>query len=220
MDKKSIVRGIILETEHNELLWQDFAQRELLTEHQLMQFKLYYQRLVSWNNEVNLTRITHLEDAIAYHFQDSLSIGHFLPFDTITSIADVGSGAGFPSIPLKIKYPHLQVTIIEVSGKRINFLESLSKELALTNVTLCQQDWRTFLRQHVAPIEYFFARASLQVIQLLHLFKPSCRYQASTLVYWASDQWEPSDIEQTHIQKAYTYRVGEKQRKLVFFAKN
>jgi len=206
-----------LEIQHKELAWQAFAKQENLNEDELAQFKLYYEQLVTYNDDVNLTRITQLDEVLAYHFRDSLSVCHALPFNEIQSIADIGSGAGFPSIPLKIKYPHLRVTIIEVSGKRIAFLQRIVDMLGLQHVTLCQQDWRTFLRQHTNPVDYFFARASLAIPELLRVFKPSSHYRLSTLVYWASDQWQPAEDEIPFMQKSFPYTVGIKQRKLVFF---
>lgn len=205
-------------TEHTESLWQAFANQESLNQEQIIQFKTYYEQLVQWNEIVNLTRITYLNEVIAYHFQDSLSFSYTVPCNDIITIADIGSGAGFPSIPLKIKYPHLKIIIIEVSGKRIAFLEHLIKELNLNNVILYQQDWRTFLRHSTEHIDYFCARASLSIPELLRAFKPTSTYRNSQLVYWASDQWQPLEAEKAFVQKIIPYIVGNKHRKLVFFA--
>lgn len=202
----------------NSALWNRLFIQEKLTEKQLNQFQAYYELLIDWNTRINLTRITELSDAIEYHFQDSLRLGDVLPLESVRSLADIGAGAGFPSIPLKIKYPHLSMVLIEVSGKRVQFLQEVIKRLGLTDIEISSLDWRTFLRQTDYSIDYFCARASLAVSELLQLCKPSCRYRSSGLVYWASDEWIPTKKETNLIKSDYSYSVGTKKRKLVVFS--
>lgn len=106
-----------------------------LSPSQLNQYERYFQLLVDWNERMNLTGITEREQVYIKHFYDSLSLAFFVDMDDIISIADIGSGAGFPSIPLKIAFPHLTVTIIDSLNKRIHFLNSLVSELGLPQVT-------------------------------------------------------------------------------------
>jgi 16S rRNA (guanine527-N7)-methyltransferase len=101
---------------------------------QLEQFERYFRELVDWNERMNLTAITDREQVYIKHFYDSVSLAFFSPLQDCLTIADVGSGAGFPSIPLKILFPHLQVTIIDSLQKRINFLTTLTEILGLENV--------------------------------------------------------------------------------------
>lgn len=104
----------------------------------MTQFNQYLLLLQEWNNKVNLTAITEEDEVYLKHFYDSLTLARFYNFEqeqTIT-LCDVGSGAGFPSIPLKILYPHLEITIVDSLKKRINFLEILVDELGLDNVHL------------------------------------------------------------------------------------
>lgn len=105
-----------------------------MSEQQLMQYETYYKELVSWNEKMNLTGITEREQVYVKHFFDSLSVSFFIPMLDMKSIADIGSGAGFPSIPLKIAFPHLKITIVDSLNKRIQFLNHLSSALGLTNV--------------------------------------------------------------------------------------
>ena len=107
-------KGIILDTKQIEL------------------FQKYYEILVEWNQKMNLTAITEKEDVYLKHFYDSLTIAFDFDFQN-QSIIDVGAGAGFPSIPLKIVYPDLKITIVDSLNKRITFLNHLFKELELTN---------------------------------------------------------------------------------------
>ncbi|MFC0210931.1 16S rRNA (guanine(527)-N(7))-methyltransferase RsmG [Paenibacillus chartarius] len=109
------------------------AQGIVLTEKQLLQFDIYYRTLVEWNEKMNLTGITDREQVYLKHFYDSLSLAFFLPMEEVSRLADIGSGAGFPGIPLKIVYPHLKLTIVDSLQKRIHFLEHLSSELGLTD---------------------------------------------------------------------------------------
>ncbi|MBM7567946.1 16S rRNA (guanine(527)-N(7))-methyltransferase RsmG [Paenibacillus sacheonensis] len=102
---------------------------------QLQQFQTYYELLVEWNEKMNLTGITEREAVYEKHFYDSATLSFFLNLDKVVSIADIGSGAGFPSIPLKICYPHLQVTIVDSLNKRIQFLQHVVEQLGLQDVS-------------------------------------------------------------------------------------
>ncbi|PIC63421.1 16S rRNA (guanine(527)-N(7))-methyltransferase RsmG [Sporosarcina sp. P13] len=105
-----------------------------LSDVQKQQFKRYFEVLVEWNEKMNLTAITDAPSVYLKHFYDSITSSFYVDLSTIESICDVGAGAGFPSIPLKICYPHLQVTIVDSLNKRINFLNHLAGELKLENV--------------------------------------------------------------------------------------
>ncbi|WP_199616903.1 16S rRNA (guanine(527)-N(7))-methyltransferase RsmG [Paenibacillus alkalitolerans] len=105
-----------------------------VSERQLEQFELYFRELTEWNERMNLTAITDREQVYVKHFFDSASLFFFIPATDLSTIADVGSGAGFPSIPLKILFPNLSVTIIDSLQKRIGFLTSLTNTLGLDGV--------------------------------------------------------------------------------------
>ncbi|SFD71182.1 16S rRNA m(7)G-527 methyltransferase [Lentibacillus persicus] len=105
-----------------------------LNEKQQEQFADYYQILVAWNEKINLTTLTKEEDVYLKHFYDSVSAAFYEDFFGNVSICDVGAGAGFPSIPLKICFPELKITIVDSLKKRINFLNQLAAQLGLTNV--------------------------------------------------------------------------------------
>lgn len=104
----------------------------VLNEQQIQQFKQYFEILVEWNEKMNLTAITDVKGVYLKHFYDSLTIAFDFEFKD-QSIVDVGAGAGFPSVPLKIVYPDLKVTIVDSLTKRITFLNHLFKELGLQN---------------------------------------------------------------------------------------
>lgn len=122
-----------------EIFAKNLAQHGYeLSEKQKQQFETYYQELVAVNEKVNLTRITDKNEVYAKHFYDSVT--PLLVFGDLfkgeKSLADVGAGAGFPSLPMKILQPELKVTIIDSLGKRLNFLKDLIAKLGLENVTL------------------------------------------------------------------------------------
>lgn len=99
-------------------------------------FNIYYDFLISENQKYNLTSITDKEEAYIKHFYDSIQLEKTVDLNSIVTLCDVGSGAGFPSIPLKILYPHLHITIIEPTLKRCNFLKQLVEKLDLNNVVI------------------------------------------------------------------------------------
>ncbi|REB08156.1 16S rRNA (guanine(527)-N(7))-methyltransferase RsmG [Sporosarcina sp. BI001-red] len=105
-----------------------------LNEQQVAQFNLYFKLLVEWNEKMNLTAITDAPSVYLKHFYDSISAAFFTDLTQELTLCDVGAGAGFPSIPLKICFPNLHVTIVDSLNKRINFLNELSEKLELKNV--------------------------------------------------------------------------------------
>ncbi|MFD2117403.1 16S rRNA (guanine(527)-N(7))-methyltransferase RsmG [Paenibacillus yanchengensis] len=106
-----------------------------LTAQQLQQFEDYYSMLVEWNEVMNLTGITEHAAVYEKHFYDSISLAFFVDMNNVNSLADIGSGAGFPSLPLKICFPHLKIVIVDSLNKRIQFLKELVEKLQLDNVT-------------------------------------------------------------------------------------
>lgn len=197
--------------------WAGFVKKNELSESQLNKFKLYLDRLISWNQKFNLTAITEASEIINYHFNDSLSLSGLIDLSGLQTIADVGAGAGFPGLPLKILYPHLKLILIEVNGKKVEFLKNLITELELDDVIVEQLDWRAFLRAGAYKIDLFCARASLQVEELVKLFKPGCRYKNAQLVYWAAKDWLPSAKVNDFVIKNFKYTIGDRQRKLILF---
>lgn len=199
-------------------IWDSFAHAQQLTNTQLELFKQYAALLQDWSAKINVTTITNEQDIRDYHFADSLAAAPLIAQNNYQTIADVGTGGGFPGLPLKIKFPHLQVYLLEVNQKKINFLREVIAALSLDNVIIIDLDWRTFLRTTTYPIDLFCARASLSVTELTRLFAPSCHYRNAHLLYWASTQWQPTAQEQQYLVQQYPYVVGNKQRVLVQFA--
>lgn len=94
----------------------------------------FYHLLVEWNEKINLTRITSEEDVYLKHFYDSLTIVKVVDLNKVHTLCDVGTGAGFPGIVLKIVFPHLKITLIDSLQKRVNYLNSIIKDLSLNEI--------------------------------------------------------------------------------------
>ena len=105
-----------------------------LTSYQQEQLKKFYHLLISWNEKINLTRITSENEVYLKHFYDSLTITKVIDLNKVNTLCDVGTGAGFPGIVLKIVYPNLKITLVDALQKRVNYLNEIIKELDLSDI--------------------------------------------------------------------------------------
>ncbi|MEK5434618.1 MULTISPECIES: 16S rRNA (guanine(527)-N(7))-methyltransferase RsmG [Paenibacillus] len=166
-----------------------------LTAEQLEQFDLYYKELVSWNEKMNLTGITEREQVYTKHFYDSISLAFFLNINEINNLADIGSGAGFPGIPLKICFPHLKLTIIDSLSKRISFLQHVCTTLKLTDVQLIHGRAEDIARQfkHRDAYDLVTARAVARLSLLNEFCLPFTRKDGVFAAMKGSDPSEELD---------------------------
>ncbi len=105
-----------------------------ITENMEEQFSLYYELLTEWNKVMNLTAITDFEEVTEKHFLDSVSLGSYLNFKHKLNIIDIGTGAGFPGIPLKIMFPEIHIILVDSLNKRIKFLNEVISQLKLKGI--------------------------------------------------------------------------------------
>lgn len=106
------------------------------TQNDIEKFLKYYNLLIERNKVMNLTAITEFDDVVSKHFLDSLSIVKVMDFSNIESMIDVGTGAGFPGIPIKIMFPDIKVTLLDSLNKRIKFLGDVAEELELNKIDM------------------------------------------------------------------------------------
>lgn len=145
-----------------------------LEKKQIDQFYNYFQLLIEWNRKINLTAITEENEVYLKHFYDSITASFYFDFSGSLNMCDVGSGAGFPSIPLKICFPNIHVTIVDSLKKRISFLEKLIDKLKLKNVTLFHSRAEDFgkIKKHRESYDVVTARAVARMSVLSELCLP------------------------------------------------
>ena len=130
-----------------------------ITEYQLKQLEQYYELLIEWNKKMNLTGITKKEDVYLKHFFDSATIAKIIDLNKIDNLCDVGTGAGFPGIVIKILFPKIHVTLVDSLNKRINFLNTVIKELELVNIVALHERAEIFALNQREKFQLVTARA-------------------------------------------------------------
>lgn len=175
----------------NEFLSHIEKQLHLeLSDKQSHQFRLYFEILIAYNQKVNLTRITEENDVYYKHFYDSLTMVETIDLNQIESICDMGAGAGFPSIPLKIIYPHLKITIIDSLGKRIKFLEYLLENLEMKDVKLVYDRIENYAINHQNSFDIVTARALGALPLIMELGIPMVKEGSIFVAYKGSNYKE------------------------------
>ncbi|WP_147802530.1 16S rRNA (guanine(527)-N(7))-methyltransferase RsmG [Alkalicoccus halolimnae] len=149
-------------------------QNITLDDEQKKRLARYYEVLVDWNERMNLTAITEKDAVYLKHFYDSLTAAFSFDFKRPLRIVDVGAGAGFPSLPLKICFPEINVTIVDSLNKRITFLNALAEELGLTGVAFHHDRAEQFARKpdHRDQYDVAISRAVARMPVLTELCLP------------------------------------------------
>lgn len=135
-----------------------------LSDKQMNQLDKFYKLLIEWNEKINLTRITEEEEVYLKHFYDSLTIVKEVDLKAKETLCDVGTGAGFPGIVLKIVFPHLKITLVDSLLKRVNYLNSIIKELELENINAIHSRGEDFKEK----FDVVTARAVANIEKLLN----------------------------------------------------
>lgn len=164
-----------------------------VTDEKIARFDRYLELLQEWNKKINLTAITEREEVYLKHFYDSLTAGLYVNFkEGVPSLCDVGSGAGFPSIPLKIMYPNMRITIVDSLNKRIQFLQTIVDELGLEDVHLYHDRAETFGQnsEFRASFNFVTARAVARMNVLAELCLPLVKKDGVFIAMKASNTEE------------------------------
>ncbi|MBE6146748.1 MAG: 16S rRNA (guanine(527)-N(7))-methyltransferase RsmG [Firmicutes bacterium] len=143
-----------------------------LSENQLNQLELFYKLLISWNEKMNLTRITDKEEVYLKHFYDSLTLYKTIDLTKEMTLCDVGSGAGFPGIVLKIAFPNLKITLLDALLKRVNYLNEIIKELKLQDIQAFHTRAEDYLKNNIEVFDIVTARAVTNLKDLSELCIP------------------------------------------------
>ena len=168
-----------------------------LTDRQKEQYERYFELLIEWNEKINLTAITDKDEVYLKHFYDSIApILQGLIENQPIRLLDIGAGAGFPSLPMKILFPELDVTIIDSLNKRINFLHLLAEELGLSGVHFYHGRAEDFAQDKAfrAQFDIVTARAVARMQVLSELTIPYLKVGGRLLALKASNA--PEELEE------------------------
>ncbi len=138
----------------------------------LNRLEKYYEMLIEYNKVMNLTGITEKEEVYLKHFYDSLTITKIIDLNNEETLCDVGTGAGFPGIVLKIFYPNLKITLVDSLNKRINFLNEVIKELNLEKIETVHARMEEYSKNNIEKFDVVTARAVAQTNFLLEVAVP------------------------------------------------
>lgn len=130
-----------------------------VTEEKLKKLDEFYNLLILWNEKINLTTITAIQDVYLKHFYDSLTLFRVCDLTKDKNLCDVGSGAGFPGIVLKIFFPNLKITLVDSLNKRVNYLNTIIKELGLVNIEAVHSRMEDFSKVNEEKYDIITARA-------------------------------------------------------------
>lgn len=144
-----------------------------LTEEKLEKLNKFYNLLIEWNKKINLTRIEEEEEVYLKHFYDSLTIAKVVDLSEIKTLCDIGTGAGFPGIVLKIFYPNLKITLIDSLQKRVNYLNEIIKDLGLDNIEAIHVRGEDYKGQYDVVTSRAVANIEKLLGYTMHLVSPT-----------------------------------------------
>lgn len=156
-----------------------------LNEKQLRQFSRYMDLIIEWNTRINLTAIVDRQEIEVRHFIDSLACTTITGSLSNEQIMDVGSGAGFPGLPLKIVFPSIQLSLLDSSSKKCEFLEAVAFELGLENVSILNDRVEVVGRSsdHRSSYDWVVARGVARMNVLAEYLLPLCRQGGSVIAF-------------------------------------
>ena len=199
-----------------------------LTDKQVSQFIKFYEMLVEWNKVMNLTGITEYDEVVMKHFVDSLSIVKVNGFDNVTTIIDVGTGAGFPGIPLKIVFPEMKITLLDSLNKRIKFLNAVIDELELENIETIHGRAEDFSKKEDYREQYDLcvSRAVANLSTLAEYCLPFVRLGGKFISYKSGECENEVAAAKSAIfllggkvEDVYKFSIGEAQRAFISLIK-
>ena len=164
-------------------------------------FEKYYNLLIEYNNKFNLTNLTEKNEVIIKHFADSLYGYKF--FKETNYVADVGAGAGFPSIPLAIVLPNVNFTLIDSLNKRVNFLNTVKEELNINNITAIHSRVEDFCNKNRNTFDIATARAVASLPTLLEYLVPLLKVNGKAVCYKSTNVDNEINLSENAFKKLY-----------------
>jgi len=168
-----------------------------LTNEQLEQLNTYYELLVEYNKVMNLTAITDKKDVYLKHFYDSLTLTKIIDLNSIDTLCDIGTGAGFPGLVLKIVFPNLKITLVDSLNKRINFLNIVIDKLNLENIEAIHERAEVFSINNIEKYDVITARAVAKLNILLELSIQSIKINGYFIAMKSNVEEEINNIDKT-----------------------
>ena len=195
-----------------------------ITKEQLQQLDKFYHLMIEWNEKINLTRIIEEQDVYLKHFYDSLTINKVVNLKEINTICDVGTGAGFPGIVLKIVFPNLKVTLIDSLQKRVNYLNEVIKELNLKDIVAIHSRGEDYKGSFDVVVSRAVANIEKLVTYTMHLVSKKGVFIAmkGNVDEELTENVEKNISKKYKIEKIYKFLLPKEksQRSLIIMKKN
>ena len=165
----------------NELEFYEYLEKIniILTDKQKEQFKKYYEYLVEYNSHTNVTTIIEKNEVYLKHFYDSILLSQTIDFNEVNTMIDIGCGAGFPGMVLKILYPHIKLTLLDSNNKKTTFCKNLINILDVENVTVINNRAEDYIKEKRESFDLVTARAVKNLPVLVELSIPYVKLNGS-----------------------------------------
>ena len=199
-----------------------------LSDRQAEQFLTYYHKMVEVNKVMNLTAITEYEEVLEKHYLDSVMVSKFVDWKEDATVIDMGTGAGFPGIPLKILYPNLKVTLVDSLNKRVKFLGEVIDELGLENIEAIHARAEELGKNldYREQFDFCVSRAVASLPILLELCIPFVKKNGCFIAYKslkANEEIEQSSnalrVLKSQVEANYSFSLGDSKRDLLVIRK-
>ncbi len=153
-----------------------------ISEDELKQLEIYYNELIEYNSHTNLTSIIKKEDVYLKHFYDSLTLCKAVDLSKVNNMIDIGTGAGFPGIVIKIFYPHLKLTLLDSNNKKTKFLEIITNKLSLQDVTIINDRAENYAKNNQDKFDLCVSRAVAFIDIIISLSLPFIKKEGQVVL--------------------------------------
>ncbi len=163
----------------------------------LEKLSIYYEELIKYNSHTNLTSITEKKDVYLKHFYDSLTLVKSIDFKGKNKVLDIGSGAGFPGLVLKIFFPEIELVLLDSNRKKTDFLNLMIQKLELSNVEVIKERAEDYVKQARESFDIVTSRAVAKTRVLCEVSLPYLKNNGYLIIMKASDEVTKSELEES-----------------------